>query len=296
MSQTYVSVYKSEQSRDELLRDYDRILANWPVPHEETVFETRSGRTHILLCGKENGRPLLLFHGTGNNSLMWRNNVAQLGEHFRLYLVDTINDPGKSEAAVDFSPDMGYTRWMEEVLDALGIARVLLVGHSKGGWLALNAAITAPARVERVVLLAPAVGINSDVSASFMLKSLAVGLFPSPRTVTSYMQYVSGPGAQVSAGYIDYLTRLLKGTKVKLVKHRQFSDAELKSIAAPVLLVFGDHEVCVDYHKVIERAQACIGPLQVRIVAGAGHALQGEQPETVNALIINHLLGAPVAT
>jgi pimeloyl-ACP methyl ester carboxylesterase len=226
---------------------------------------------------------------------MWRYNVAQLGEHFRLYLIDTINDPGKSEAAPDFTPDPGYTPWTVEVLDALGIEKALLLGHSKGGWIALNAAINTAARVEKTVLLAPAVGINSAVSSTFMLKSLAVGLFPSTRTVTSYMKYVSGPEAHVNASYVDYLTRVIRGTRPKLVKHKQFSDAELASITSPVLLVFGDHEVCVDYRKVIERAQACIKPLEVRVVQGTGHALQGEKPETVNALLINFLLGVPAA-
>ena len=99
----YVSVYRSPKSRHQLLEYYDRILRNWPVPYEEQFVETESGRTHILLCGKEGARPLLLFHGTGNNSLMWRYNIAGLGEHFRLHLIDTVNDPGKSEASPTFN-------------------------------------------------------------------------------------------------------------------------------------------------------------------------------------------------
>ena len=122
--------------------------------------ETKSGRTHILLCGKEDGRPLLLFHGTGNNSLMWRYNVEELGKQFRLHLIDTINDPGESAAVADFDPGTGYTQWIEEVLDVLRIQRASIVGHSKGGWIALNAAISSAARVDKIVLLAPAVGIH----------------------------------------------------------------------------------------------------------------------------------------
>jgi len=295
MSRTYVSVYKSPAARNELLGYYDRILDKWPVPYEERLVETRSGITHLLLCGKESGKPLLLFHGTGNNSLMWRYNVSQLGEHFRLHLVDTINDPGKSQAAADFTPDRGYTQWTEEILDALSIQKALLVGHSKGGWIALNAAINLTARVDRVVLLAPAVGINSDLSATFMLKSLLVGLFPNRRTVTSYMRYVSGPDAPVSTDYIDYMARLLSGTRLKLIKHRRFADEELANIAAPVLLLFGDHEVCVNYRTVVARAQALVPDLQVQIVAGAGHALQGEKPEIVNPMLTRFLDGALAA-
>jgi pimeloyl-ACP methyl ester carboxylesterase len=285
----YASVYKSQGSRDQLLAYYDMVLRNWPVPYEERFVETPSGRTHLLLSGKEEAAPLLLFHGTGNNSLMWRYNVAQLGEQFRLHLIDTINDPGKSEATLTFDPKTDYARWTTEILDALGIRRTSLVGHSKGGWIALNAAVSAPERVERIVLLAPAVGINSAVSPQFLRKSLRLGLFPTRRSVESYLRYLSGPGARVSAEYAQYLSKVIRGTKHKLIKHRQFSDEELRSIDAPVLLVFGDHEVCVDYRKVVDRARSCIRRLEVQIVSGTGHALQGEKPDTVNGLIARHL-------
>jgi pimeloyl-ACP methyl ester carboxylesterase len=285
----YVSVYRSQRSRDELLEYYDRILRSWPIPCEERFVETTCGKTHLLLCGKEGARPLMLFHGTGNNSLMWRFNVAQLGVHFRLHLVDTVNDPGKSEAAPGFKPGTDYARWTTELLDSLGIERALLAGHSKGGWIVLNAAISAPARVDKVVLLAPAVGINSEVSPTFLMKSLRVGLLPTRKAVESYLKYVSGPGARISTGYADYLAKVMRGTRLKPIKHRRFSDEELKSVDAPVLLVFGDHEVCVDYRKVVDRARLCIKHLNVQIIAGTGHALMGEKPETVNRLILDHL-------
>lgn len=287
----YVSVYRSPKLRQQLLDYYDRILANWPVPHEERFVETRSGRTHILVCGKKEAKPLLLFHGTGNNCLMWRYNVEELGEYFRLHLIDTVNDPGKSEASSAFKPQTDYGHWITELLDALGIEKAMLVGHSKGGWIALNTAIRAPGRVERIVLLAPAVGINSALSPQFMRKSLRLGLFPTKKTVESYLRYVSGPGARVNSEYADYLLKVIRGTRPKIIKHRHFSDEELEGIDTPILLLFGDHEVCVEYQKVVERAQSCIRHLEVQIIAGTGHALQGEKPETVNELIIRYLQG-----
>lgn len=285
----YVSVYKSAKWRDLLLGYYGRILRNWPIPWEERILETRSGRTHVLLCGREGGRPLLLFHGTGNNSLMWRYNVASLGESFRLHLIDTINDPGKSEAASGFHAETDYARWTEEVFDALGIGKALLVGHSKGGWIVLNAAVCLPARVEKIVLLAPAVGINAEVSPAFMRKSLRLGLFPTQRAVESYLRYICGPEARVSAEYAGYLMQVIRGTTHRIIKHRLFTDDELKGIKAAVLLAFGDNEVCCGYRKVVERAKACIPRLDVRIIEGTGHALQGEKPDVVNRLILDHL-------
>ena len=109
------------------------------------------------------------------------------------------------------------------------------------------------------------------------------------RSVQSYLRYMSAPGSSISKEYAEYLARVIRGTRHPMVKHREFTDAELGSIRAPALLVFGDHEVSVEYEKVVERARRCIPTLRVEIVAGAGHALQGEKPAEVSGLMLRHL-------
>ncbi len=143
--------------------------------------------------------------------------------------------------------------------------------------------------MEIIILLAPAVGINATVSGSFMRKSLRLGLFPTRRATESYLRYVSAPGAKVNVEYAHYLAEVIKGTKHAVIRHRQFTDDELQGIEAPVLLLFGDHEVCVDYGKVVDRARNCMRRLHVEIVADAGHALQGEKAGIVNELVLDHL-------
>jgi pimeloyl-ACP methyl ester carboxylesterase len=252
-SRKLVSVYKSPKARQSLLEYYDRVIANWPIPCDECYLDTGCGRTHVLECGNRDASPLVLFHGTGNNSLMWRFNVEGLGEHFMLYLIDTVNDPGKSEATTTFKAATDYARWTTEVLDALGLDRANLVGHSKGGWVVLNTTISAPERVKRIALIAPAVGINPKLSRNFIRRSLRVGMFPRRKNVISYLRYMSGPDAQVNTDYAEYLSNVIRGTRQRIIKHRRFTDDELAGIKAPVLLAFGDHEVSVDYRSVIAR-------------------------------------------
>ncbi len=55
--------------------------------------------------------------------------------------------------------------------------------------------------------------------------------------------------------------------------------------------LFGDREVSVDHQKVIDRAKSCIKRLDVRVIPGTGHALQGEKPEEIDALIAAFMQG-----
>ncbi len=47
---------------------------------------------------------------------MWRTNVVGLGEHFSLFLIDTLNDPGTSEVSIDFRPKTDYSKWVCEII------------------------------------------------------------------------------------------------------------------------------------------------------------------------------------
>ena len=285
----YVSLYKNDATKKELLAYYDSVLDKWPIPFTEIQFETPCGKTNIIHCGNSNGRPLLLFHGTGNNSLMWRTNVVELGEHFNLFLIDTLNDTGKSEASIDFHAKTDYSKWVCEIINELHEDPVYVLGHSKGGWIALNSVIQHPANIGKAVLLSPAAGINEKLNRDFVMKSISVGLNPSEKNLTAYFRYMFAPGREVNAKYVEYLAKVIKGTKTRPIKHRRFSDDELKTIGIPMLLLFGDHEVCVDYPKVIERAKEMIHNIDARIVPDAGHGLQGENPEWVNHCIIEFL-------
>ncbi len=287
MAGEYISVYKSEKHKTELCALYDMALKKWPVPYTELFLETRCGRTHVIRCGNENGKPVVLFHGTGNNSLSWKYSASDLGSSFDLYLIDTINDPGKSDASVGFDPSCDYAAWVNEILGELKLDKPFCAGHSKGAWIALNSLVSDPDCFEKVVLLAPAVGIHERMSRSFMLRSIYVGMAPSVKNLRSYFDYVFGPDKKASQSYIEYFRQILLGTRSKPIRHRQFTDDELRNVRAPVMIVFGDHEVCVDYEKAAARARRLIANVEIEIVKNAGHGLHGEKPEIVNGLMRN---------
>jgi pimeloyl-ACP methyl ester carboxylesterase len=72
-----------------------------------------------------------------------------------VYAPDTLGHPGKS-AAVRLSPeDDSYGHWLVDVLDALGMQKLPLLGGSYGAGILLRVAACAPERISKAVLFIP---------------------------------------------------------------------------------------------------------------------------------------------
>ena len=125
------------------------------------------GRDGVRLAYREtgDGRPLILLHGAGANTTMWMGDVASWSQDFRVYAVDIPGEPG--ESAPVRPPRVGdtYAEWLDDVLAGLSVERAAFVGNSLGGWHALDYAIRRPAKVEKLVLLAPAYSNRAGVPA-----------------------------------------------------------------------------------------------------------------------------------
>jgi len=96
------------------------------------------------------GRPLVLLHGLFGHAANFGMVHKWLARHWRVIALDLRNHGASPHAPVMAYPDMA-----EDVLETLRERRALpcaLVGHSMGGKVAMWAALSAPAAVERLVV------------------------------------------------------------------------------------------------------------------------------------------------
>jgi pimeloyl-ACP methyl ester carboxylesterase len=95
--------------------------------------------------------PLVVLHGLLGSSRNWQSTGTDLTARFHVYALDLRNH-GRSPHA----PEMTFADMMADVLswmDAQGITRTTLMGHSLGGKVAMLAACRHPERVERLVVV-----------------------------------------------------------------------------------------------------------------------------------------------
>ena len=164
------TVFKSEEGRRAVLAKYDEVLSRWPEPNSVRDVPTLHGRTRVVLSGPEGAPPAVLLHGSASNAMSWLGEAAVLSRDFRVVAPDLPGEPGYSEEARFSLAGSAPEEWLDDVLAALGLDRILLAGMSLGGWAALRYASRRPGRVERMALLCPSGA--APARTSFLLKSL----------------------------------------------------------------------------------------------------------------------------
>jgi pimeloyl-ACP methyl ester carboxylesterase len=114
--------------------------------------------------------PVLLVHGIGDSADTWADAARGLARTYRVLVPDLLGHGASDKPRADYSV-AGYANGLRDLLDALGIARVSLVGHSLGGGVALQFAYQYPARCAGLVLVSTG-GVGREVHPALRVMSL----------------------------------------------------------------------------------------------------------------------------
>ena len=90
-------VFKSQEGKKQILEYYDFLLKKISNPYERLIVDTSYGKIFILAMGKKDLPALILLHGSGMNSSMWIKEMEEYSKCFRVYAIDTLGEPGRSD-------------------------------------------------------------------------------------------------------------------------------------------------------------------------------------------------------
>ncbi|HEX8326518.1 MAG TPA: alpha/beta fold hydrolase [Hymenobacter sp.] len=250
---------------------------------------------------------LLLVHGMGSGIPSWHKNIDAFKKHFRCLALDLPGHGYSTKADFPYTIRF-YADTVLAFLDRLGIERATLVGHSMGGQTAIVAALKAPQRVERLVLVSPA-GIEPYTSLEKqLLINMASGIVGSGNAFThNQMNVMIGfCNRQQEAG--DLLKRLaffkndaavfgktmlrsVEGMLLESVNH------VLTEVRQPALLVVGaDDKVSPyqylrgqEYAELVAREAVKLPRGKLVVVPRCGHFVQYQRPEAFNKGVLEFL-------
>ena len=244
------------------------------------TLDTRKGtRCRVLEGGS--GAPLVFFHSAGG---LLRDNpfLEQLAQSFHVFAPEW---PGYGESSgeelLEDMLDFALHGW--DLVDALGVRRPHVVGHSMGGMIAAEMACLAPRDLGKLVLAAPA-GLWLDEHPipdifAMLPFELAEALFHDPQQGQALLT----GGADLSDMealkdfYVASQRRLAMAGKILFpIPNRRLSK-RLYRLAAETLLLWGasDRLIVPAYAA---RWKALVPSARIETITGAGHMLPYEQP------------------
>lgn len=238
---------------------------------EERSLDVRGTRVQLQVGG--DGQPLLFLHGAGGPA--WLPGLARLAQRFRVY-APAHPGFGQSDAREDWDSIDDFAYHYLDLLDALELDRVHLLGASLGGWLAAELAVGHFQRLRSLVLL-DAAGLWLDeapMADIFMLP-------PERMTELSWHDPGKAPAAVPPTPEAMVTQALARATVARIAWNPYFHNPKLPSrlgrIKVPTLVLWGASDrVIPRAHG--ERYQELIADAELAIIPECGHAVLREQP------------------
>lgn len=248
---------------------------------------TKFGAVRVYQHGPAGGVPIVFLHGYFFSSAMWAHQVAGLTGDFTVYVLDMLGQPGASAQSRALFTPADCARCIDEVLTALDLQDVHLVGHSYGGWLATQTAARCPDRLSTVTLIDPANTVARLSGRSWRSFAIAI-LRPQSVPAKRAAAWVSGdpePGSFIDmlaglflAGFAAFTTIL--GTPGPTF----LSGRRLRSVRLPVQVLLAGNTVH-DSAKGLRRIQSVAPDWRYHLWPNASHVLPAEIPDEVKACI-----------
>ncbi len=258
-------------------------------------------RTYCYTGGKpfNPAQPTAVFiHGVLNDHSVWILQTRYLAHHGWNVLAVDLPGHGKSGGDAPASSEAAATA-ITALLDAAGIEKAALIGHSWGSLIALQVAATQPARVSHLVMVGTACPMA--VSPALLAMSQAQP-FQAIDLVNQFSHSMlapppsaMGPGTWLYGTARALMRRVLASNPAVNVFHRGFAACNdyktgldaMARVRCPVLFVLGRH----DQMTPPKAAQALVDKAAEATVVtvDAGHQLMLEAPEAVLSAIRDFL-------
>src|SRR5439155_15660133 len=249
----------------------DQKLEAATAPRE---IEVAGRRLRYLELGVGEGVPALLVHGFGGDLNTWMFNQPVLAEGRRVIALDL---PGHGGSAKEVGAGDGdsLTDAAAGALEALGIEKVHLVGHSVGGAVAALFALRRPERVSSLTLIGSA-GLGPEINGPFIEGFVKVGRRREAGEILNLL--VSDP-ALVSRTMVEEVLRYkrLDGVSAALARiagawfagGRQLLDLtdRIAMLQIPVQLIWGREDRIIP----VAHAEALASRFPVHIIEQAAH-------------------------
>jgi pyruvate dehydrogenase E2 component (dihydrolipoamide acetyltransferase) len=259
------------------------------APEPETI-DAGGRRIRYLALGEGAGVPIVLIHGFGGDLNNWQFNQEALAADRPTYALDLPGHGGSSKELGAGHVHVGALAGaVVDFMDAKGIAKAHLLGHSLGGAIALDLALNHGDRVASVTAICSA-GLGPEINMVYIDGFMAAGRRKQLQPVLEML--VADP-AMVSREMIEDVLKFKRLDGVEAALNRIIDDTfaggqqalqltgRLGELTVPVQVIWGRQDRVIP----VGHSEGLPSRIQVRVFDDAGHMVHMEKAAEVNQLI-----------
>ncbi len=279
--------------------------ADAAAPRSGLFVTTSMGRFFVSTAGPVDGKPVILIHGSGAWGGLWEETSAALGA--RGYRTIALDLPPFGFSDRPSSGDYRRSTQARRILalaDAMQLDRPMIVGHSFGGGPALEAAMQAPRRFNKVVLVDPALGIDAPITplplylrSQTVRSTLVAAAITNPMLTQrmlemliyrkdrarSYVAVLQRPlgRAGTTEAIATWLPYLVNTDATSLSAHSSNYRRNTLSLS----LIWGDRDTVTPVDQ-LARLHALVPAAPIRLLHDVGHIPQIEKPSAFQEALL----------
>ncbi len=241
----------------------------------------KRGGAKIFYSIDGQGPPILLSHGFSATSTMWAGQIAAFKPHYRIISWDMLGH-GESDSPDDpsrYTMD-GTVQDMAAILDACGVDKAVIGGHSLGGFMSLAFNLKYQQRVRALMLFNTGPGYKSDAARAewnLMTEKQA-------RAFARKGLAAVGHSEEMQLGKHRTALGLEHGARGMLAQSDARIIDSLPHITVPALVLVGEKDR--GYLAAADYMTGKIPDGRKALIADAGHAANIHQPAA-----FNHVMG-----
>jgi pimeloyl-ACP methyl ester carboxylesterase len=221
--------------------------------------------------------PIVFIHGAGESHQVWRQQLRRFGRRRKAVAMD-LSGHGESEGSGADRIET-YRDLVKEFLAAVGLNRIVMVGHSMGGAIIQSLALVHPELLTAMVLTGTGARLRVQ-------PQIFTGLRDDARqTVKLMTRWARAPGA--TAELLKQDADAMLHTSVAVIEgDLRACDAfdlmeQIKAIILPTLVICGTEDLMTP-PKYAEYLHREINGSQLMLIPAAGHMVMLEKPDEVS--------------
>lgn len=276
--------FRGPAHRARYVETYQATLRRGPSPDGELDVDTAFGSTRVYRYGDLGPRPIVMLSGMAASAAGLAPYVERFAVGGPVFTVDTIGEAGMSVQTAPLRDHADRARWLDEVMAALDLTGVHLVGWSSGGCYAVYQAIHSPARLASVTVIEPTT-VTVGFAPKVLLYGLAASVVDRDWLWRRFLRWVGGADVH-DRPEVRLALAAIRHFKPGIPPQVRPRATAIASISLPLRAVFGARSVAHDAARGAARLRALVPHAEVELWPDLGHSVSDRHLERLADLVV----------